>query len=42
MHNPFVQVMDAFNAGNGVRHVGSTAMNATSSRSHLIFALLVG
>jgi len=34
-------VMDLFDGGNGMRHVGSTAMNATSSRSHLIFALLI-
>jgi hypothetical protein len=34
-------VMELFEAGNAARHVGSTAMNATSSRSHLIFALLI-
>ncbi|RYG56605.1 hypothetical protein EON66_02485 [archaeon] len=34
-------VLELFDAGNNVRHVGSTAMNATSSRSHLVFALLI-
>lgn len=28
-----------FDAGNSARHVGSTNMNAESSRSHLVFAL---
>jgi len=35
------RTMEIFNAGNKVRHVGSTKMNAESSRSHLIFAVLV-
>lgn len=34
-------VMELFDAGNGVRHTSATAMNATSSRSHLVFALLI-
>ena len=32
--------MALFTAGNEARHVGSTGMNAESSRSHLVFALL--
>lgn len=32
---------ELFDGGNNVRHVGSTAMNATSSRSHLVFAILI-
>eukprot|EP00750_Incisomonas_marina_P028226 INCI6542.1.p1 GENE.INCI6542.1~~INCI6542.1.p1 ORF type:complete len:1747 (-),score=525.98 INCI6542.1:581-5821(-) len=35
------RTMEIFDAGNKVRHVGSTKMNAESSRSHLIFAVLV-
>jgi hypothetical protein len=35
------RTMEIFNEGNKVRHVGSTKMNAESSRSHLIFAVLV-
>src|SRR5689334_12290038 len=34
-------VMAAFGTGNAARHVSATNMNATSSRSHLVFALLV-
>lgn len=34
-------VMALFDAGNAARHVGSTQMNATSSRSHLVFALMI-
>lgn len=34
-------VMELFDAGNAVRHTSATAMNATSSRSHLVFALLI-
>jgi hypothetical protein len=33
--------MDTFYAGNKARHVGSTNLNAESSRSHLVFALLI-
>ena len=36
-----VSVMELFDVGNNARHVGSTLMNATSSRSHLIFALFI-
>jgi len=32
---------ELFDGGNAARHVGSTAMNATSSRSHLVFAILI-
>lgn len=35
------RTMEIFDAGNKVRHVGATKMNAESSRSHLIFAVLV-
>lgn len=31
------ELMDLFNAGNEMRHVGATKMNAESSRSHSIF-----
>jgi hypothetical protein len=34
-------VLEYFDAGNAVRHTSATAMNATSSRSHLVFALLI-
>ena len=34
-------LMELFNAGNGMRHVGATKMNAESSRSHSIFSILV-
>lgn len=34
-------VLEIFDIGNSARHVGSTLMNATSSRSHLIFALFI-
>ena len=33
--------MELFYKGNAVRHVGSTKMNAESSRSHLIFAIMI-
>lgn len=35
------EVLELFDAGNGVRHTGATNMNAASSRSHLVFALIV-
>ena len=34
-------MMELFNAGNDARHVGSTKMNAVSSRSHLIFSIII-
>jgi len=34
-------VNDAFEIGNGNRHIAATNMNATSSRSHLVFAMLI-
>ena len=33
--------METFYAGNKARHVGSTKLNAESSRSHLVFAILI-
>jgi hypothetical protein len=33
--------MDVFSHGNKARHIGSTKMNSESSRSHLIFAILI-
>ena len=35
------EMMDLFNTGNGARHVGATKMNAVSSRSHLIFSIII-
>lgn len=35
------QLMELFNLGNAERHVGATNMNAASSRSHSIFAVMV-
>ena len=35
------EVFTAFEAGNAARHTGSTAMNATSSRSHLVFSMSI-
>jgi DNA replication protein DnaC len=35
------ELMDLFNAGNLERHTGATMMNAESSRSHSIFAVMV-
>lgn len=35
------ELMDLFTAGNLERHVGATKMNAESSRSHSIFAIMV-
>ena len=35
------EALALFDAGNGVRHTSATAMNATSSRSHLVFALVI-
>jgi len=34
-------VLECFERGNAARHISATSMNATSSRSHLVFALLV-
>jgi hypothetical protein len=35
------ELMDLFNKGNKERHTGATQMNAESSRSHSIFAIMV-
>mmetsp|Transcript_4379 Transcript_4379/g.13249 ORF Transcript_4379/g.13249 Transcript_4379/m.13249 type:complete len:985 (-) Transcript_4379:519-3473(-) len=35
------ELLNLFDAGNSKRHVGATKMNAESSRSHSIFAILV-
>lgn len=35
------ELMDLFTLGNAERHVGATKMNAESSRSHSIFAIMV-
>ncbi|KAJ1451716.1 P-loop containing nucleoside triphosphate hydrolase protein [Pelagophyceae sp. CCMP2097] len=35
------ELMDLFEAGNSKRHVGATKMNAESSRSHSVFAVLI-
>lgn len=35
------ELMDLFNSGNVERHTGATKMNAESSRSHSIFAIMV-
>lgn len=35
------ELMQLFHAGNAERHVGATMMNAESSRSHSIFAIMV-
>jgi len=35
------ELMNLFNRGNAERHVGATKMNAESSRSHSIFAILI-
>lgn len=37
----YEELMALFEVGNAARHVGSTKMNATSSRSHAIFSILV-
>jgi len=34
-------LMDVFNEGNVNRHVGATAMNEHSSRSHSVFTITV-
>ena len=39
--NSVDEAMEVFSLGNKARHVGSTKMNAESSRSHLIFAILI-
>ena len=35
------ELMELFNTGNAARHVGATKMNAESSRSHLIFSIII-
>ena len=35
------ELLELFDTGNGARHVGSTKMNAESSRSHLVFAVMI-
>jgi len=37
----FEELMDLFTQGNAERHVGATRMNAESSRSHSVFAIMV-
>lgn len=39
--NSPTELMDLFNEGNLMRHTGATKMNAESSRSHSIFAIMV-
>jgi kinesin family protein C2/C3 len=39
--NSPAELMDLFNRGNAKRHTGGTKMNAESSRSHSIFAIMV-
>eukprot|EP01039_Chlorochromonas_danica_P003382 gene3382-3707_t len=39
--NSAEELMDLFNKGNVERHTGATKMNAESSRSHSIFAIMV-
>lgn len=39
--NSPLELMELFRAGNAERHVGATKMNAESSRSHSIFAVMV-
>lgn len=39
--NAPAELMELFNTGNAERHVGATMMNAASSRSHSIFAIMV-
>eukprot|EP00946_MAST-07B_sp_MAST-7B-sp1_P001059 g1059.t1 len=39
--NSVDEAMEVFSLGNKARHVGSTKMNSESSRSHLIFAILI-
>lgn len=39
-HSP-AELMELFNLGNVERHTGATKMNAESSRSHSIFAIMV-
>lgn len=40
VHSP-EDVLKLFDSGNNARHVGATKMNATSSRSHLVFSIIV-
>uniref|UniRef100_A0A7S2H4B5 Kinesin motor domain-containing protein n=1 Tax=Octactis speculum TaxID=3111310 RepID=A0A7S2H4B5_9STRA len=35
------QLIELFEGGNGMRHVGATKMNAASSRSHSVFSILI-
>ena len=35
------EIMNKFEEGNNMRHTGSTKMNETSSRSHLIFGIMI-
>ena len=39
--NSAEELMELFNTGNNARHVGATKMNAESSRSHLIFSIII-
>ena len=39
--NSAEELMELFNTGNGARHVGATKMNAESSRSHLVFSIII-
>ena len=39
--NTVEETMKVFNAGNNARHISSTGLNSESSRSHLVFAVLI-
>ena len=39
--NSVEETMTVFNAGNKARHISSTGLNSESSRSHLVFAVLI-